>query len=291
MDKISKDIINQQLACNSHVNLYHDGAIDAFLSVDQLWADSFAGYTPDEKEHLISYVTEQALKALYGINQYYQFNNDAVEDLKAIYRSVFEMKERNEKVSVKKHARNIQNWLKKHQSVYQAYFEKQTTMLSNFVPCFEYSALLQTDLLGLNIQHIQQPVLDVGCGEKANLVHYLKSMNIDVMGIDRLCDENELTHQADWLEYDFQPDTWGTIISHLGFTNHFRFQHLQLHGNAETYAGKFMDILHSLKPGGSFYYSPGLEFIEQFLPANKYRVVTKNSGISDFKSVCICRIH
>jgi hypothetical protein len=33
-----------------------------------------------------------------------------------------------------------------------------------------------------------------------------------------------------------------------------------------------MDILHSLRTGGSFIYSPGLPFIEQYLPVEQFSI-------------------
>ena len=288
--KTIKEAIDQQLACNSHINLYHVGAVDAFVSIDKLWNESFTEFTNEEKEILINYVSDQTLKYLFGINQYYHFNNPAIGDLKNIYRNIFNLKERNEIVYFKSHAYNIQVWLKKYQPAYQSYFDKQTTLLTNFVPCFGYSAELQMDLLDLNIRQVQQPVLDIGCGEKANLVQYLKKQNIDAFGIDRLCENNEIIQSTDWLKYDYIPDKWGTIISHLGFSNHFRHQHLQQNGDVETYARKYMEMLRSLKVGGSFFYTPGLEFIEKYLASDTYNVVSKNSGISEFSTVRIIRI-
>jgi hypothetical protein len=67
-------------------------------------------------------------------------------------------------------------------------------------------------------------------------------------------------------------ESWGTILSHMAFSNHFLFHHLYKHGSPNEYAQAYMAILSALEPGGSFYYAPGLPFIEQFLPARFFHV-------------------
>jgi hypothetical protein len=70
----------------------------------------------------------------------------------------------------------------------------------------------------------------------------------------------------------------GTITSNLGFSNHFNHHHLRKDGHFIEYAKTFMDILNSLKIGGSFYYAPDLPFIEKYLDRVKYRIKTHNIG-------------
>jgi len=279
-----KDIIQKQISANSHINLYHGEAIHAFLKMDKLWNINFNNLKDEDRDELIDFVVTQTLKTFFDINQYYHFSAEAITELKNIYRLSWTEK------SLEHHTQNIQNWLMKHQSVYASYFAKQAAVLSESVPCFEYSPELQMDLLEIDLEEIKQPVLDVGCGENANLVRFLRNNGIQAIGIDRLCKETEITHCADWLEYDFKTNEWGTIISHLGFSNHFFHQHLQNSTQAEIYARKFMEILHSLKSGGAFHYSPGLDFIEQYLPGNQYHIQNLNTGKANFKSVIIKKI-
>ena len=58
----------------------------------------------------------------------------------------------------------------------------------------------------------------------------------------------------------------------MAFSNHFLFHHLYQNGAPELYAQKYMEILRSLKPGGALYYTPGLPFIERFLPVEEFFV-------------------
>lgn len=61
----------------------------------------------------------------------------------------------------------------------------------------------------------------------------------------------------------------------MAFSNHFIFHHWYKNGNPEPYARQYMAILASLLPGGAFYYSPGLPFIEDLLPAERYKVIRR----------------
>ena len=136
--------------------------------------------------------------------------------------------------------------------------------------CAEYSVKLQFDVLGIRLEELLEPVLDIGCGREGNLVKYLARLGINAYGIDRQTGPFELLFEADWLEFEYSRQAWGTLISHMAFSNHFIFQHLNPSGLPEQYARKYMQILSSLKSGGSFYYSPGLPFIECFLPEDTF---------------------
>lgn len=92
------------------------------------------------------------------------------------------------------------------------------------------------------------------------------------------------------MDYDYEKNKWGTIISNLGFSNHFIHHHLRKGGNYLQYAKKYMQILHSLKPGGSFHYAPDLPFIEQYLDKNMYEVYKKRLEKQDLSSVIVKRV-
>ena len=104
------------------------------------------------------------------------------------------------------------------------------------------------------------------------MVRYLNAYGIRAVGIDRLVDPFDNLVASDWFEFKLAPDSWGTIISHMAFSNHFIFNHRYQKGDPERYARQYVKLLSSLKIGGTFYYSPGLPFIEPFLPANQYEV-------------------
>jgi hypothetical protein len=134
-----------------------------------------------------------------------------------------------------------------------------------------YSPALQWEVLGLSETVARPPVLDVGCGEQADLVRFLRTRGIAARGIDRVVPE-ELGEVADWLTFDYGDDHYGTVLSHLGFSLHFLHHHLAGSERAFDYARTYMAILRSLAPGGRFVYTPGLPFIEALLDARSYRV-------------------
>jgi hypothetical protein len=135
----------------------------------------------------------------------------------------------------------------------------------------EYSPQLQMDLLGLVEQGLLEPVLDLGCGKTAELVQFLRSKGLLATGIDRL-GAGEFVVARDWFDVRFEPNSLGTIVSHLAFSLHFLHHHWHPGDRAYAYARKYMELLASLKPGGKFIYAPGLPFIEPMLDRSRYAV-------------------
>lgn len=140
------------------------------------------------------------------------------------------------------------------------------------VVCSEYSPALQLSLLGLSIDKLVEPILDLGCGEHARLVEELRGKGKQAFGVDRVATPGEFVTQADWFSFDLEPGKWGTIVSHLGFTNHFLHHHLRNSDEAFRYARRYMDVVRALASGGTFAYTPGVPFVEQHLPRTVYEV-------------------
>ncbi|MFT3838936.1 MAG: class I SAM-dependent methyltransferase [Myxococcaceae bacterium] len=134
----------------------------------------------------------------------------------------------------------------------------------------EYSPQLQLQVLQLDEKQLLAPVLDVGCGVAATLVMHLRSLGLDATGIDRDV-KSDVALKADWLSYAYGEKKWGTVVSHLGFSLHFLNRHLSGSADAEKYARVYMAILRSLKPGGTFAYTPALPFIEEHLPPQLFK--------------------
>ncbi len=141
------------------------------------------------------------------------------------------------------------------------------------VVCAQYSPELQLRVLALDSSQWFEPMLDLGCGEQALLVQYLRKAGMDALGIDRSARAADGVVPTDWFAFKLSPDSWGTVISHLGFSNHFLHYHLKPGDEALRYARRYMDIVRSLRPGGTFAYAPGLPFIEEHLPRADYEVV------------------
>lgn len=141
--------------------------------------------------------------------------------------------------------------------------------------CAEYTPALQLEILGLSPGDLRVPILDIGCGEEADLVHHLRSIGCAAWGLDRYVVACDHTIQADWFAIPSIEGGWGTIVAHQSFSLHFLHAHLRARRDAERYARAYMAILRTLRPGGSFLYAPGLPFIESLLSEGRYRVTTR----------------
>jgi hypothetical protein len=131
---------------------------------------------------------------------------------------------------------------------------------------------LQLSVLGLRLEQMMQPILDIGCGQDARLVTALNALGKQAYGIDRMVQKGRFLDRVDWFEYPIRANHWGTIIAHMSFSTHFLHHHMRQDGHPEQYARYYMEILRALKIGGSFAYTPGLPFIESLLPQTQYAV-------------------
>jgi len=129
-----------------------------------------------------------------------------------------------------------------------------------------YSPELQLAVLGLSVDALREPILDVGCGEDAALVSFLRARGKNATGIDHRASIEGVATRADWLTFEYPTSRFGTIVSHLGFTLHFMHQEMKRSDLAFEYARAYMRIVRSLARGGTFAYVPGVPFIESMLP-------------------------
>lgn len=286
MDKILQNI-DKQIAANQGKNIFSDNLDDFQFIHETIDLISKTGSLPASAEKiLIDYTTEKAIEEFCRINQYYSFDSQSKEDLKKIYTcllaDVIGQRESVEDIS-KRHYNNLKDWLRKTNSFAEKIYRKMPNRVEA-VPCSEYSPELQLEILRLDIHSLIEPVLDIGCGQHGNLVEYIQSCGKEVYGIDRFSFITANLITADWLEYNYGIKKWGTVISHLGFTNHFVHHNLREDGNYIEYARVYMNILRSLKPGGSFYYTPDLPFIEKYLDKNQFILTKYDLAQREFKS-------
>ena len=245
-----------------------------------------------EQELLINYTIQKVLQEFCRINQYISFSDQDKKSLSNLYSGLLhKIKESKEspQTLAKKHYLNLTNWLIKSNPFVQKLYSNQGRYLEA-VCCSEYNADLQIKLLQIDLALLPEPILDIGCGEKSMLVHYLREKGFDAYGIDRFSSDSDFTQSADWLEYDYGKNRWGTIISNLGFSNHFYHNHLRKDGNYVSYAKRYMEILHSLKFGGCFHYAPALPFIEQFLDDKEFQVSNFEIENIEYQSTTVKRI-
>jgi hypothetical protein len=239
---------------------------------------------PDLSSNLVNQFVKSSLEFTYNNNQYIHLDLNEQQRLQSLYINYLQgMKEILQttsdfgtfetdfsylvKVHFKELSANISRFFD-HETGWQV----QENIILKQVVCSEYSPDFQLGLLGLDPNTIQGPVLDLGCGKNGTLVKHLKQLRIAAIGIDRIVDNCPFLREADWFDLDLTPETWGTVISHMAFSNHFLFHHRYKNGKPRQYARLYMKILQSLKPGGVFVYTPGLPFIEQYLPESEFSV-------------------
>ena len=157
-------------------------------------------------------------------------------------------------------------------------------------PCRQYSPELQCQLLGLTDEDTRGPVLDLGCGEAAGLVVFLRLHGAFAWGLDRLAPDTEYTIRKDWFEIPVPSGSWRTIVAHMSFSLHFVHAHFHSEMEAQRYALAYMNILHGLQSGGSFIYAPGLPFIEPLLEPGKFHVEQRSIPVSNIGTVSVSRI-
>jgi SAM-dependent methyltransferase len=240
---------------------------------------------PDLSLNLANQFVKSSLEFTYENNQYVHLNEQEQDRLMQMYHtylqgmktvlkssSDFDIFSSDFSLLVKNHFKNLSTNISRFFDN-EVGWQVQENIILKQVVCSEYSPEFQLGLLGLNIKTLLQPVLDLGCGKNGPLVNFLRMQGINAIGVDRMVDKNPALKEMDWFSLDLKPETWGTVVSHMAFSNHFIFHHHYKNGKPRQYARMYMQILQSLKPGGLFVYTPGLPFIEQYLPVDQFSIV------------------
>jgi len=285
-------LIDRQLAFHAGKNICNStqlGTMQFTPEMQRLLANKPA-ITPVVAEGLITYLVDNVLKQFYGVNQYFSFPGRAVEELRRLYARLLEEIKTEEAADVSpKHYMRLHSWLCQWNPFANKLYTSGPAEITSVV-CAEYQARLQLQVLQLAPEQVTGPLLDIGCGEQALLVKYLRNIGIAAVGIDRMAGDASLSLRYDWLEFPYGTSQWGTIVSHLGFSNHFHHHHLREDGDFRQYAAKYMEILASLKPGGRFHYAPGLPVIEGYLNRQDFRVENFATGNKDFTATVITKL-
>jgi len=293
MDRL-KSVIDEQISLNAGKNLfYKDENLFSFSNNLLFIVDSINENNDYSLNILIDYAVKKNLQEFCRINQYYDFNTDAKNELKSIYTNLI-TKIKNKSYTCNNalfqdHRISLRNWLSKTNPFSEKIYSDDDRILSP-VTCSEYDPRIQLEILNIDLSKMTEPVLDIGCGTKAGLVIHLREKGISAFGIDRFVSDLPYTDMENWLEYDYGTKKWGTIISNLGFSNHFLHHHLRKDGNYISYAKKYMQILNSLRIGGSFHYAPTLPFIEQHINNSAYQIVRHQIEGQKSQSTTIMRL-
>jgi hypothetical protein len=218
----------------------------------------------------------QIKEHLFRIMPYVEMDTFTQEILVSVCKSLFVDVRRGYSINEieRKHFQRYKAWL---ELLYGKQKQSRRRTGAGAEPVYtEYSAGQQVSLLNLDLNELKTPLLDIGCGAHGHLVTYLRSQELPAFGLDRVADDSCSYFVRDyWWDFPFQKGTWGTITAHLSFSTHFLRAHLLRSPFSVRYAKLYLSILESLQLGGCFHYSPGLPFMEQWLPAERFEVKHK----------------
>jgi len=272
-------IIDNQISINRNINFFYEKELFQFSQdflnrISDIEIDVTISFN-----YIIDYIANTIIKEFYIVNQYYSFEEEAKHELKSMYTDLYNQIKHNshsKETLAYNHSKRLREWLQKTNPFAKKIYPS-TQKIVSATPCFEYSPSLQLEILKLDLNQLLEPVLDIGCGQNGYLVNYLRKHGVKSYGIDRYNSDYSFIKNSDWLKYDFGVEKWGTIISNLGFSNHFSHHHLREDGNYIDYAKTYMSILNSLKTNGRFHYAPSLPFIEQYLDKDKFSFTVENT--------------
>ncbi len=274
------------------------GFTPALVDYLQQQARALVNLSQPEEDYLLERLVHQALVTFSQANQFYHFNAFDRESLKKVYQKLLnQLKELPQPIPeeelqqlARRHYRILQGWLKKTNPFAKALYTAEEPYLAQEVVCEEYSAAAQLQLLGIDPAKLQEPILDLGCGQQAYLVHHLRNLGLEAYGIDRNVSPGKFLFQTDWFEFNVEDRQWGTILSNVGFSNHFRHHHLRVSGDYTAYASRYRQILLSLKREGVFYYAPDLPFVEQHLPLDEFKVQKQPVPGTSYHAAAVVRL-
>lgn len=251
------------------------------------------GSQENELEDLSEFTKREIINLIIKTNQYVLirdvFEEELYDIIRHFYKGLFNIKRDMDILNIfNKYQRDIISLL---EGVDELKVMNNGKREIDIIPCSEYSPEHQIRILHMDLEKIKEPILDIGCGKSGELVKYLRKIGFSTYGIDREIEsEEDYFNELSWFDKSFEEEKWGTIIAHLSFTNHFKREHLKLGDGHIKYAKKYMEILRSLKIGGSFYYSPDLEFIEQFMDKDEFQIEINNiKELDEIKSIKITK--
>jgi len=275
------EAIQAQLAVNKDTNLLYSN-LKAVAKVDQQFIKSIEHATQqsldeDEIEQQAEFAARECLRTIFQLNQYLHIPSTKRVELKQLYIDSWQQIADNrdiEKTLTTFHYPRLQAWLT---SLYPPQFLPafQATRVIKPVLNEQYSPAFQLDLLGIDLAQLKQPILDIGCGSQGRLVRYLRKKGFLAIGIDRMIDyDSDFLFEIDWFDYDFKRESWGSIVSNIAFSNHYRYIRRYESETSPLYACLYANILVALEVNGVFYYAPPAPDLEKDLSTADYTLQT-----------------
>jgi len=215
-------------------------------------------------------------------NQYLFLSEQSYTKLFDLYKElVFRLKDISLEKKDKKLIAEIVRRHRKNLIVILRNIKDIDTEQTYIIPCAEYSAELQQQVLRIDPAKIMGPFLDIGCGRLATLVSKMAERGIEAYGIDQYLGSNKNIICKNWLDFDYGNQAWGMVVSHMAFSNHYRWNKNRNTELLPRYEITYHEILSSLKRGGKFIYAPSLPEIETILNPNEYEVLHFANMVDD----------
>ena len=238
------------------------------------------------------------IRECVGRNQYLVFPESAYASIFGRYKTlVTELRKLSRTETTERTREEVARVVKEHRRALIAIVRPMNDSASAgegvILPCAEYSESLQFEILRIDPDTIREPFLDIGCGEKATLVKAIRARGKEAVGMDQYqpADDSGCVLRANWLEFSFVPDYWGTIVSHMAFSNHFIRAIKTDPELAAWYQAVYREILESLVPGGAFCYTPALPRAEAFIDRARFTVerMTNVEGSPELDTVRVIK--
>jgi hypothetical protein len=231
--------------------------------------------SPQAVAELVGHCIDSTKRYTYERNQFVNFAGEYEELMNARYtdfigqiRHALEKSETNARLEMallgvlQEHHERLRLIMASYCVTYQEQ-DLHANPLLRTVPCEEYSAPFQLSILGLDLNELVEPVLDIGCGSNGALVHYLRQRGIIAHGIDRLAPGGSFFFQDDWFDFDYTSRPWGSILAHQSLSTHFIYAYLHQPASIEKFARLTMRILGSLRRNAFLCYAPGMPFFDR----------------------------
>jgi hypothetical protein len=231
--------------------------------------------SPQAVAELVAHCIDSTKRYTYERNQFVNFTSEYEELMNAEYtdfihqiRTALEKCETEAKLEraligiLELHHERLRLIMASYCVTYQDQ-DLQANPLLRTVPCEEYSAGFQLSLLGLDLNSLIQPVLDLGCGSNGALVKFLRQQGIEAYGVDRLAPREKYFVQSDWFTFDFDRASWGCILAHQSLSIHFIYAYLHQPASTGKFSRLSMSILSAMQEDSFLCYAPGMPFFEE----------------------------
>lgn len=232
-------------------------------------------------QQLTGTIYNQFVKECVQNDQYVSLSNRTISLLNEIYKQlILDLTELSyQNYSYEELSKIVENHRKILITIIQSNeYDSETEQL--YIPCAEYSSQFQNQILRVSEHCIEEPIIDIGCGAKCELVVFLKKNGYsNVFGLDQFVSNDSKIICSNWFDYQFQESSWSTVIAHMSFSNHLRRSLINHDNKRGIYVDKYNEILKSLKDNGLFIYTPSVKILEEVLNPEEYEVTYYKNSI------------